>query len=106
MFSVGNTFEGGSQSDLGFAETHITAKKSVHGVRLFHILFDFVDASYLVVCFVIFKTSFKIVLHINIGGESVALGLHSSGIKFDKFFRHILGGGFNTGFHFFPVISA
>ena len=69
LFSVGDALEHRAQSNLGFAESDVTAEKSVHGIGFFHILFDFMDTAQLVIGFNKLKSAFEIVLHINIGRE-------------------------------------
>ena len=92
LFAVCNTFENGSERNLRFAETDVTAKQPVHRIRFFHILFDFVNAAKLVIGLNVFKPAFKIALHINIFRECVTLHFDALGIKLDKLLCHILNG--------------
>ena len=67
LFAVGNALERRSESNLCLTESDIAAKQSIHRVRLFHIVLDFLYTSELIIGLFIFKTTFKIILHINIG---------------------------------------
>ena len=67
MLAVGNALEYRSQRDLGLAESDVAAEKSVHGIGLLHILFNFIYAAELIIRLDELKTALKIVLHINVG---------------------------------------
>ena len=66
LLAVRYAFECRSYRNLRLAETNVAAKQSVHRMSLLHIVLDFIYAAELVVCFVKFKSSFKVALHINV----------------------------------------
>ena len=95
LLAVHNRFKCGADSHLRFAEAHISAEKSVHGTRHFHIVFDFVNAAKLVVGFFIWEPVLKVALPVGIRAEGEAFRMHTLGIKGDKLLCHILDCGAN-----------
>ena len=77
LLSVHNRFESGAESNFGFAEANVAAKKAVHGSCHFHIVLDFLYAAELVVRFLVRESFLKIPLPIVVFGKSIALGSHS-----------------------------
>ena len=67
LLAVCGAFECRAQSNLSFTKANVTAKKSVHRMTFFHIVLDFINTTELVIGFVVFKSSFEVVLHINVG---------------------------------------
>ena len=90
LLSVGNTLEYGTKSNLCLAEAYISAKKSVHRSTSFHILLDFVYGYELVLGLFKLEATLKVILHINIGREGKALGIHSRTVKLCQLLSHIL----------------
>ena len=103
LLSVHNSLECGADSHLRFAEAHVSAEKSVHGARHFHIVLDFVNAAKLVVGFLVGEAFLKVPLPIRIRRESVSLGVHTLGIEGNKLLCHILYGGANSAAGALPL---
>ena len=106
LLSVHYAFEGRAESDLRFAESHVSAQKSVHGTRFLHIPFYFTHRFELSVCFLIFETAFKFSLPLIIRRKSVSRSAAALGIQCDKLFCHILRRLFGAGFFLNPLASS
>ena len=83
LFAVQHAFKRRPQRHLGFAEADVSAEQPFHRDRLFHILFDFLDAAELVVGFLVFKVVFKIPLKFIVGRKGVPFDRHPLGIEGD-----------------------
>ena len=103
LLSVRNAFERGAECDLGLSEAHVSAKKSVHRHRLFHILFYLGNAAELIVRFRVGESAFKIALKVAFIRKRKPLRLRAYGIKLRKFLRHILDGFFYPASGLLPI---
>ncbi len=81
-----------TECNLCLAEAHISAQKSVHGDRLFHVVLYLAGAFQLILSLHIVKAPLEFVLPVIIGVKGKARGLGTLGIQLDKLRRHILDG--------------
>ena len=91
LISAHTRFKRGTQSNLCLSVTNVSAQKSVHRVRLFHILFNLVYTSQLVIGFVIGECRLKALLPFRVGFKAYSGGIGALCIKGNKLFCHFLG---------------
>ena len=84
LFSADDCLERGADGDFRFAEADITAQKSIHRLRFFHIALDLLDGAPLVDRFFIRERIFKLSLPRRIFVERDALFDLTFGIERDK----------------------
>ena len=106
LLTAHHALEGGPQGYFGLAHAHVAAEQPVHGVTLFHVLFDLGGGVELVVRLVVVETGLKVPLPVAVGREGVAGGLPTAGIQLDELLRHLLGGLFDLGTGALPLGTA
>ena len=79
-----------AECDLGLSESNVSAKESVHRIRLHHILFYILNSVKLRIGLVIAKRRLKVTLKIVVLGESKALSARTLGVKLDKLLCYVL----------------
>ena len=100
LFSIHYSFKSSSYGNFRLTVSNITAKQSIHRLRLFHIFFDFPDGSQLIRSFLKGKGILKFLLPYSIWPAGKPLGFFSFGIKLNQFLGYVFGCclGFGLGF--------
>ncbi len=106
LFSVGDRFKGRTDGYLRLPVTDITAKQTVHRAFSFHILFNFLNGSELIICFLIRESRLELTLHFMIRRERIAFACFAFRIKLNQIIGNILNGVFNFFLHPFPFTAA
>ena len=106
LLSVCDRFKGRSDGYLRLPVSHITAKQTVHRALSFHILFNLLNGTELVLCFLIRESRFELPLHFMIGRERIAFACFPFRIKLNQIIGNILNGVFNFFLHPFPFTAA
>ena len=90
LLRVLDCLEGGPESDLRFAVSHVSADQPVHDTAGFHIRFHGRNGAQLVLCFLIGKQLFEFLLPDGILAVTVALCMQPFGIQLDELLRDII----------------
>ena len=84
LLAVGHRFKSRPDGNFGFTEAHIAADKPVHGMLLFHVVFNRLRGLYLVGRVFVNKTGFQFGLQVAVRLKSVSLHGFSFGIQFNE----------------------
>ena len=95
--------EAGPHRHFGFTVANVAADEPVHGVRAFHILFNFLHTAELVFGFLEGKSRLEHGLPFGVFGKGKTLGLFAPGIQGDQFFGNIFNGFFYPALAVFPA---
>ena len=106
LLAVHDGLHHGPEGDLGFAEAHVAAEKTVHGNGGLHVVLDVRNAAQLVVGFRVGEVVLKFLLPGGVGGEGVAGLTLSGGVELNQLSRHVLGGLAGLGLCLLPGVGA
>ncbi len=106
LLPIQHAFHHRPESDLRFAEPHVSAKQAIHGHRRFHIRLDFSDTAKLIVCFRVGEIVLKFLLPGRIRRESIAHASLPGGVQLDQLPRHILGSFSGLSLGLLPGVGA
>ena len=93
LLAIHNSLEGSTDSHLGFAKAHITAKEAIHRLLTLHIRLYFSYGRQLVMGFLIREGILKLPLPYSIRRKGISLIPLPFGIEIDELLGNILDGG-------------
>ena len=105
LLAVSYTLKERTRCNFSLAEAHISAKQTVHTKRTLHVLFNFLNGTELVVCFLIRETVFKLFLPYGIQTEAVSLLHLTLRIQVNQILRHDSDSSLGLGLRRLPFTA-
>ena len=105
LLAVQHRLEGRAKGHFGFSVAYVGTEQAVHGLRFFHVLFNFFRGFQLTVGFFVLKGRFEILLPGLILGKGVARHVFPLGVEANQILCHFFHAALGFGLGVFPGLG-